>query len=262
MWMIGCGHMGGAIARGILNRSAVSSLNIIKPTALPDDLASRAAYYSTIDDASGLDQAQICMLAVKPQKLDGVCEALAPCLPESCLVLSVAAGKTLGGIAKHFPAAQPVIRIMPNTPAAIGKGASVLCANEAASAGHKDMAAHIMQSCGTVEWLDDERLMNAVTGVSGSGPAYLFYFIEALENAGRAAGLPGDLAAALARQTIIGAAALAEDQADITPATLRENVTSPGGTTAAALDILMKGTLEDLIKDAVQAAAKRGEELS
>lgn len=156
-----------------------------------------------------------------------------------------------------------MIRVMPNTPAAIGKGISVAVANVNVNDRQKENAARLMETVGLVKWLEQETLMDAVTALSGSGPAYVFYLIEAMAEAGTKCGLDKDMATALARQTVIGSAALAEKEKSVPASRLRENVTSPGGTTAAALDVLMRDDcFKDLMAEAITAAAERGKELA
>jgi pyrroline-5-carboxylate reductase len=202
------------------------------------------------------------LLAVKPQMLDQALAPLAARLPKDALVISIAAGKTLAYFAERLGPGTAIIRTMPNTPAAIGRGITVCCAGPGVTADQRDLADRLMKAAGDVAWIEDEALMHAVTAVSGSGPAYVFHLIEALEAAAVAAGLPPDLAARLARATVTGAGELARQSAD-TPAKLRTDVTSPGGTTAAALAVLMADPgLTALMTRAVAAATARSEELS
>jgi pyrroline-5-carboxylate reductase len=177
------------------------------------------------------------------------------------LVLSVMAGKTLGFLEAALPDIA-VVRAMPNTPAAIGRGITVMVPNAKVTPAQRSAATDLIAATGKVEWIDDETLMDAVTAVSGSGPAYIFLLAETLASAGIAAGLPKALAEKLARETVAGAGELLH-QSLLDPATLRKNVTSPAGTTAAALDILMgPGGFDALLKQAVAAAAKRSKELA
>jgi pyrroline-5-carboxylate reductase len=177
-------------------------------------------------------------------------------------VISIAAGKTLSYFADRLGSEVAVIRTMPNTPAAIGRGITVCCAGAAVSAAQRATADALLCSVGQVAWTADETLMHAVTAVSGSGPAYVFLLIEALQAAAVAAGLPADLAARLARDTVTGSGELARQSSD-DPAKLRADVTSPGGTTAAALAVLMaEDGLPDLMKRAVAAATARSEEMA
>jgi pyrroline-5-carboxylate reductase len=195
--------------------------------------------------------------------MDAALPGLRPLLDSDTLVLSIAAGKPLALFERVLGAGLGVVRAMPNTPAAVGRGIPVLCANAAASGAQRDLAVRLMAAVGTTHWIADEDLMHAVTAVSGSGPAYLFHLIEALAAAGAAAGLPPELAMPLARGTVTGAGELAARSTE-DAATLRVNVTSPGGTTAAALAVL---TAEDdgltrLLTRAVAAAAARSRELA
>lgn len=151
---------------------------------------------------------------------------------------------------------------MPNTPAAIGQGMSALFATKNVTDAQRTMATDLLSALGKTIWLDDEEQMNAVTAVSGSGPAYVFLLIEAMANAGEKAGLSPEQAMLLARQTVIGSAALAADEQNISASTLRKNVTSPGGTTEAALNVLMDGKFQDIMDKAIEAATNRSKELS
>ena len=151
---------------------------------------------------------------------------------------------------------------MPNTPAAIGKGMTVACANTKVSAKQKSMTENLLDTLGVTDWLENETLFDAVTGLSGSGPAYIFYMIEAMAKAGTTLGLEPGFAMKLARQTVIGSAALAEREASLPASKLRENVTSPNGTTAAALSVLMDGKFQDIITTAIAKASARSKELS
>lgn len=262
--LIGCGKMGSALAQGWLAADICSDITIIDPNGAPDSLMrSPLVTHTTSLELFDLDFDCV-LLATKPQIMDDVCAGLAPEMNRNCLILSIAAGKTIPYFEEYFGAIQPIIRTMPNTPAAIGKGMTVACPNASVQTDHKTIATRLLQASGKLEWLEDENLLDAVTAVSGSGPAYVFHLIEMMENAALKLGLPDNLAAALARQTVIGSAALAEIESGISPATLRENVTSPGGTTAAALDVLMdpKTGLPELMTRAVGAARDRSKELA
>ena len=172
------------------------------------------------------------------------------------------AGKTLASIARGLPAQAAIIRTMPNTPAAIGRGITVAVGNARVKPAQRTLADRLLAAIGAVEWVDDERLLDAVTAVSGSGPAYVFLLAEALARAGSAAGLPADLAARLARATVAGSGELL-NRSPLAAETLRQNVTSPGGTTAAALDVLMGADgLAPLMARAVAAATRRSRELA
>jgi pyrroline-5-carboxylate reductase len=203
------------------------------------------------------------LLAIKPQMMDASLPNYRERVRPDTLVLSIAAGKPIALFERVLGPGLGVVRAMPNTPAAVGRGVSVLCANAAASADQRALAERLMAAVGSVHWITDEDRMHAVTAVSGSGPAYVFHLIEALAAAAVRAGLPEDLAMALARGTVSGAGELAR-QSDETAAALRVNVTSPGGTTAAALQVLMApdAGLGRLIERAVAAAAQRSRELA
>ena len=204
----------------------------------------------------------VIVLAVKPQIMDEVLPTLGASLGPSTVVLSIAAGRTLANLAARLPSGTAIVRAMPNTPAAIGHGMTVACASPEVTRDQALSCNMLLEAVGEVIWLDDESLMDAVTAVSGSGPAYVFLLAECLTDAGIAEGLEPELAARLARATLAGAGELLR-RSDLTPAELRQNVTSPKGTTAAALEVLMgKDGLADLLKRTVAAAAKRSRELS
>ncbi len=202
------------------------------------------------------------MLAVKPQAMEEVLPAYRRFAAGGALFVSIAAGKTLASFARALGGDAAVVRAMPNTPAAIGRGIAVACANARVSPAQRALAERLLAAVGEVGWVQDEALIDAVTAVSGSGPAYVFLLIECLAKAGEAAGLPAGLATRLARATVAGSGELARLSPE-SAAALREAVTSPGGTTRAALDVLMaKDGLEPLLRRAVLAAAKRSRELA
>ena len=256
--------MGGAMLKGWLESDIPATYNIVEPFGQPEFTIGnpKITYGKEVKDIKAeIEDSNICLLAVKPQMMMEVCESLKHIIEDDCLILSVAAGQTIANFDNYFGVDQPIIRVMPNTPAAIGKGMSVAVANPNATDAHKDIVTRMLNCSGKTEWIEDENLMNAVTAVSGSGPAYIFHLIEALAKAGEHVGLESDAAMTLARQTVIGSAALAEKEADTSASTLRENVTSPKGTTAAALDVLMDGRFQVILDEALSAAKKRGEEL-
>ncbi len=197
------------------------------------------------------------VIAVKPQSAPDAVPPLAPYVGKTTLVLSIMAGRTLGFLQQSLPPGTAIVRAMPNTPAAIGRGISVAVANAKASARQRKLAGDLLAAIGKVEWVTDEALMDAVTALSGSGPAYVFLLAEAMTKAGIAAGLPPQLAARLARETVAGSGELLHRSA-LDAATLRQNVTSPGGTTAAALEVLMgPGGFDELLTKAIAAATRR-----
>jgi pyrroline-5-carboxylate reductase len=256
--LIGCGRMGSALLKGWRESKAVDKATVVDP-ALPT--LPGVTVVSSLTEIPG-DLPKTILLAVKPQMLDQVMPSLAERLPDGALVISIAAGKPIAYFAGRLGKPTAIVRTMPNTPAAIGRGITVCCAGPGVSVAEKDVANRLMAAVGEVTWVEDEMLMHAVTAVSGSGPAYVFHLIEALQAAAEAAGLPSDLAAKLARETVTGAGELARQSTD-TPAKLRADVTSPGGTTAAALGVLMaENGLTELMTRAVAAATARSEELA
>jgi len=265
--LIGCGKMGTAMLRGWLASRIENRVYILDPAGIPEDLKDYVPNpVSFFTDAakfvSAAPAADIFIIAVKPQVMEDVCKSIAKAVPRGALILSIAAGQTIAAFERRFGSEQPVVRAMPNTPAAIGEGISVAAANGNVSESQKAQADAVLKSIGRTEWVEDESLLDAVTAVSGSGPAYVFLLIEAMAEAGRKAGLPADLAMRLARQTVIGAGALAQKEAALPVSSLRQNVTSPGGTTEAALRILMGGPMQRMFDEAIAAATARGKELS
>ena len=214
-------------------------------------------------DALPQDYPQVFVVfAVKPQQLGDLLPAYGKRFGNVPLYISVAAGKDLQFLASRLGERMQVVRAMPNTPALAGQGMSVLCASGTLPASARNVATQLMQAVGKVEWVSDESLMDAVTALSGSGPAYVFLFLECLVKAGMAAGLSENIARTLTLQTVSGSLALAEQSQDSFEQ-LRKNVTSPGGTTEAALAVLMKNNaMENIVKEAVLAAAKRSKKLS
>lgn len=253
--LVGCGKMGSAMVRGWVATKAADTIYVIEPSGLPGDLQNMP----NVELVEQTMPSDIIVLAVKPQMMDAVCKTLDP---GSATILSIAAGQKIANFEKHFGASQPIIRAMPNTPAAIGEGITVAVANKNVTYNVRKIAGGLLQAMGHIQWIEDESLMDAVTALSGSGPAYVFYLIEVLAKAGEASGLAPDFAMTLARQTVIGSAALAGYDADTSAETLRKNVTSPGGTTEAALKVLMDGRMQDLFSEALAAATARSKELS
>lgn len=259
--------MGSALIHGWIGVDLLQRIDILDPnldsSTIHDSLPNFQSLFH-VKRAAELDFADsdLLILAVKPQIMDVVCESLKDRLPPGLPVLSIAAGKSAGYFRAQFSADTPIIRSMPNTPAAIGEGITALYATGSVTDKQRQIAADLLGAVGQTLWLEDEGLMDAVTAVSGSGPAYVFYMIETMAQAGEAAGLSPEHALKLARQTVIGAAALAAADADTPAGTLRENVTSPGGTTAAALNVLMNGEFQEIMTKAVKAAAARGKELA
>lgn len=268
--LVGAGRMGGALLKGWLAQGVDPGRVFVQEPSPAPEMAEFLKTSGISTDASRDLRAApaAIVLAVKPQAMDDVAPSIAPFVGTATVVLSIAAGRTIESLAKHFPPGAAIVRAMPNTPAAIGRGISALYANPSVSPEQVKLCDALMAAAGETVWLDDEALMDAVTAVSGSGPAYVFLFAECLAEAGEVAGLKPELAARLARVTVSGAGELML-QSDIAPAELRRNVTSPGGTTAAALAVLMgdqsaegASPLGDLLKRAVAAAARRSRELA
>ena len=260
--LVGAGKMGSAMLEGWLALGLdAKQVAVIEPqpTAEIAALATRGLTLNPAPGAAG--EVAALVIAVKPQVAPDVVPALDPFVGATTVVVSIMAGRTLQFLAQAFPRAA-VVRTMPNLPAAIGRGITVAVPSARVSASQRELVHALLSAVGAVEWIDDEALMDAVVAVSGSGPAYVFLLAEAMAKAGTAAGLPGALAATLARATVAGAGDLL-DRSPLDAATLRQNVTSPGGTTAAALEVLMAiDGLEPLMTKAIAAAARRSRELA
>ncbi|WP_417587911.1 pyrroline-5-carboxylate reductase [Pararhodobacter oceanensis] len=256
--LLGCGKMGSALLEGWLkNGVAPASVYVLDP--MPSDWLKSTG----VKINQGMPEAPaMALLAVKPQMMGQALPALQALGGGGTVFVSVAAGTSLATIEGALGAGTPVVRAMPNTPAAVGRGITALIGNAHVPAAALELARVLMGAVGQTVMLEDEAQMDAVTAVSGSGPAYVFHLIETLAAAGEAQGLSEDLALQLARATVAGAGALAEG-ADESPGQLRVNVTSPNGTTAAALAVLMdeESGFPALLSRAVQAAADRSREL-
>lgn len=260
--LIGCGKMGGAMLKGWLaDGLAPEKVLVIDPHAA--DLPTGVVVARSIDGVSQGATGAVIVLAVKPQVMAEVVPSYARLGATGGVFLSVAAGKTVEVLRGLLGPDSRVVRAMPNTPAAVGRGATGLFAADGVSAEQKAACEKLLAVSGLVVWVEREELIDAVTAVSGSGPAYVFHMVEAMAAAGTALGLPEDVAQALARQTIVGAGELLH-QAPDSAAQLRTNVTSPGGTTAAALAVLMdpEQGLPPLMQRAMEACAQRAKELA
>ena len=257
--LLGCGRMGGALLAGWIEGGLrPDRVTVIEPA--PSDWLTGLAGEGLVLNPEPPGAAEVAVLAVKPQMMGAAAPALAGLGGGGTLVISIAAGTPIAAFEAIFGPGTPIVRAMPNTPAAIGRGISALIANAAAGEADLARAEALMRAAGETVRLEAEDQMDAVTGLSGSGPAYVFHMIEAMAAAGEAEGLAPDLAMRLARATVCGAGALAERSGE-RAAQLRETVTSPGGTTAAGLEVLM-GELPDLMRRTVAAAAARGRALS
>ena len=256
--LVGCGKMGSAMLAGWLDRGmAAADMVVVEPsgaelpvTVVPDAAAIPAGFAP-----------DVVVLAVKPQVMAQVLPAYARF--GEAVFLSIAAGKTIPFFETHLGDAAAVVRAMPNTPAAVRRGIAVCCANPRVDRGRRALCQDLLEAVGEVAWLEDESLMDAVTAVSGSGPAYVFLLAEVMAAAGAAQGLPPDLATRLARATVSGSGELLRQSGEAAEQ-LRRNVTSPGGTTAAALAVLMDEAagMAPLMEKAVAAATRRGKELA
>jgi pyrroline-5-carboxylate reductase len=258
--LVGCGKMGGALLAGWLKRGVKArQVLVVEPARVK--LPAGVKRLATPDKIPADFAPRLVVIAVKPQSMAEALPAYRRFAPKATF-LSIAAGKTIATFTQTLGPDTPVIRVMPNTPAAIGRGMSVLCANAKAKPATRRLATELMAAVGETAWIADEALMDAVTAVSGSGPAYVFLLIETLAAAGVAQGLAPKLALQLARATVAGAGALALAAGE-QPDVLRKNVTSPGGTTAAALGVLMGADgLAPMMDKAVAAATARGRELA
>jgi pyrroline-5-carboxylate reductase len=263
--LVGAGKMGGALLEGLIAKGLDPRRVRVQDPAPPPEIAARLAQHGLAAEPridSLPEPPGLIVAAVKPQVMDAVFPAVARLAGPGTLTVSIAAGRTLRSFEAHLPAGAAVIRAMPNTPAAIGRGITVCVANAHVTPPQRRLCEDLMAAAGEVAWVDREALMDAVTAVSGSGPAYVFLLAEALEKAAVAAGLDAALARRLARATVAGAGELMLQSGE-EASVLRQNVTSPGGTTAAALAVLMaEGGLEELLTKAVLAGEGRSRELA
>jgi pyrroline-5-carboxylate reductase len=260
--LLGAGKMGQAMLDGWLARGLRANKLVVlepQPGKAVKALARRGL---KLNPQGKPAPAAAVVIAVKPQTAPEALPALRHLVNNNTLVLSIMAGRTIRFLENALPPGTAIVRAMPNTPAAIGRGITVAVGNGKVSARQRRQATDLLAAIGGVEWVSDESLMDAVTAVSGSGPAYVFLLAEAMTKAGIAAGLPAALAARLARETVAGAGELLH-RSELDAATLRRNVTSPGGTTAAALNVLTgPGGFDTLLTRAIAAATRRGRELA
>jgi pyrroline-5-carboxylate reductase len=266
--LVGAGKMGGALLEGWLARGLDPSRIVVQDPDPGEQARALLARRQILNVAPAraaalLSEApSVIVLAVKPQLIDATVPPLVPLVAQATLVISIAAGRTISSLEAYFPPGAAIVRAMPNTPASIGRGISVCVANGHATPEQRERCEDLLAAVGEVVWVDDESVMDAVTAVSGSGPAYVFLLAECLAEAGREQGLDAELARRLAIATVAGAGELMH-RSGIDPSVLRENVTSPGGTTAAALSVLMgPDGLKPLLVKAVAAAAGRSRELA
>jgi pyrroline-5-carboxylate reductase len=258
--LAGAGKMGGAMLMGWLAGGLDPTRVVVIDPYLSDDIKALAARGVRLNpDVNEIGKVTTLILAVKPQMFAEVGPTWRALVGDS-LVVSIMAGTTIAGIARACGGR--IVRAMPNTPAAIGRGITVAVAAQDVTSTQRDLTDALLRATGSVEWVEDESLIDAVTAVSGSGPAYVFLLAEEMARAGIAAGLPPDLAMKLARETVSGSGELLR-RSDLDAATLRKNVTSPGGTTAAALGVLMaQDGFEPLLRRAIAAATARSKDLA
>ena len=259
--LVGAGKMGFAMLEGWLARGLdPKKITVIEPR--PAKGVKALARRGVALNPGKAAEAAAIIIAVKPQTAPEAVPPLGARVGKGTLVLSIMAGRTLASLESGLPKGTAIVRAMPNTPAAIGRGITVAVPNSNVSARQRKLASDLLAAIGSVEWVADEKLMDAVTAVSGSGPAYTFLLAEVMAEAGVAAGLPPALSARLARETVAGSGELLHRLA-LDAATLRQNVTSPGGTTAAALHVLMgRDGLAALLTKAIAAATRRSRELA
>ncbi|MGE0734157.1 MAG: pyrroline-5-carboxylate reductase [Alphaproteobacteria bacterium] len=260
--LVGGGKMGGALLKGWLAGGyRAENIILVEPNPSVRDASGVRLVRGDAEIPADFKPGAV-IFAVKPQAMDDVVSRYRRFAAGKPLFISIAAGTRIAFFARALGADAAILRVMPNTPAAIGRGISALIANANATAAQKSLGEDLLRAVGETVWLGDEAEMDAVTAVSGSGPAYVFHLVECMAEAGREAGLPADLAMCLARATVSGAGELLR-QSDEAAAQLRKNVTSPGGTTEAALKVLMApdGVLPLYIK-AIAAATRRGRELA
>jgi pyrroline-5-carboxylate reductase len=259
---VGAGNMAGALIRGLIGTGTVPADRIIAADPDQDRLRALEAELEirvTSDNAEAVKDATVVVLAIKPQVFAQVLPGLSGALPADALLISIAAGISTRIIERSFPDGSRVVRTMPNTPALVGAGASAIAGGTHATDDDLELAETLFRSVGIAVRVPEEQI-DAVTGLSGSGPAYVFAMIEALRDAGAREGLPEETALQLASQTVFGAARLLLDEKEA-PEVLRDRVTSPGGTTRAGLDALAAAGFADAIMGAVRAATRRSVEL-
>ena len=261
---IGGGNMARSLIGGLLARGQqATTIHVAEPNAsLRDALAGDFSVRTYADNIEAAEHGALWVFAVKPQVMRGVAEGLADTAQRrQPLLISIAAGVTSAQLQRWLGGSLPVVRAMPNTPALLGVGATGLFANSRVSAAQRACADTLLQAAGLTVWIEDEARMDAVTALSGSGPAYVFLLAEAMQAAGEAQGLSAEAARTLTLQTIFGASRMLSESSESAPV-LRQRVTSPGGTTQAAIERLESGGFRQLIAQAVADAARRGAELS
>jgi pyrroline-5-carboxylate reductase len=265
--LVGAGKMGGSMLDGWIKAGLdPDNVTVLDPQPSRDIMTfARANNVKLNPSLKDVEPPQVLVLAIKPQVLESAAPLLSKLIGPGTVLLSILAGKTIKNMKEQIKGVRGIVRAMPNLPVSVGRGLTAAIASPDVFPYQHNLINSLLTTVGTVEWLTDETLIDAVTAVSGSGPAYVFYLTECMSRAGQAAGLPVELAERLAHATVTGSAELMY-QSDLPPAKLRQNVTSPGGTTAAALEVLGGGGerpgLDTLMRDTIMAAARRAGELS
>ena len=263
--LAGAGNMGGAMLAGWLEQGLNPGQILVQDPGPPETVANLLKRSGIVPQASFASVERppaVILVAVKPQEMDKVFPPLGKLAGPGTVVLSIAAGRTIAGFEKHLAKGVGVVRAMPNTPAAVARAITVCCPNAHVSAAQKSTCTALLKAIGDVTWVEDEALIDPVTALSGSGPAYVFYLVEAMAAAGVKAGLPADLAMLLARRTVAGSGELLH-RSELPAEQLRKNVTSPNGTTHAALQVLMAPDgLQPVLDKAIAAASLRSRELA
>ena len=261
---IGGGNMARSLIGGLIsNDFAANNIHVSDTnTEALDNLTSRYSVKTFTDNLAAIADADVVILAVKPQQLQSVIRQISPAWQQDKLLISIAAGIRLDDITRWLDFEQAaIVRAMPNTPSLVQAGATALCANDYVTSAQHELAESMLRAVGLALWISDEKQMDAVTALSGSGPAYFFLVLEALQTAGMELGLPEETARLLALETSFGAAKMALES-DESACVLRQRVTSPGGTTERALDVFEEGDLRGLFSKALTAAAQRADELA
>jgi pyrroline-5-carboxylate reductase len=262
--LVGAGKMGGALLEGWIRLGMPGErLTVIDPNASPVLVATCEQHGIALNPSlSTLRPAEVAVLGIKPQMLDSAAATVSQIVDANTLLISILAGKTIGDLRARLPMVKAIIRCMPNLPASVQRGVTGAAPSPEVTPAQRKTTDALLAGVGTVEWLSSEDLIDAVTAVSGSGPAYVFHLVECLAAAAEQLGLPADMAERLARGTVEGAGELLH-RSPLPASTLRENVTSPAGTTAAALEVLMRREgMAPLIAEAVAAAHRRAGELA
>ena len=258
---IGAGNMAGSLVNGLIESgTSPSEIAAADPIATQLEKLSVLGVVTAANNDQAIKAVDVIVLAVKPQVIGQVLEALSGLTPNQ-LIISIVAGIDLRSLETWLPANQPIVRCMPNTPALLGAGMTGLFANSRVTDQQKALATHILEAVGEVAWVSKEAHLDAVTAVSGSGPAYFFLLMENMIAAGQKLGLDAELSKKLTEQTAFGAALMAQ-KSNVDPGTLRKNVTSPGGTTEAALNLMLAQDFPATVIDALSAAEKRAKELA